>query len=126
MTAVFSDPLRKKIESYLTRYETLRSAVLPVLHAIQDEHGWVSPEQIEELHSAYKLDRIWVKEVITFYDIYKDHPTRKFVLRFCDHMTCRILGSKERILRTRVGADGIARDDRTVVTDRVCGTGCAA
>ena len=97
--SVFSAGLTKTIEGYLTRYETRRSAILPVLHAIQDEHGWISPEQIEELHTKFQLDRIHVKEVITFYDIYKDTPQRKHVLRFCDNFTCRMLGSTPAIKR---------------------------
>jgi NADH:ubiquinone oxidoreductase subunit E len=97
--SAFSEPLRKKIESYLTRYETRRSAILPVLHAIQDEYGWIKPEHIEELHERYDLHRVHVKEVITFYDIYKDEPTRKFVLRFCNHMTCGMLGSRAAVKR---------------------------
>lgn len=97
--SVFSDGVRNKIEGFLTRYETRRSAILPVLHAIQDEYGWIKEDHIEELHSKYQLDRVQVKEVITFYDIYKDEPTRKFVLRFCDNFTCRMLGSKAAIHR---------------------------
>jgi NADH:ubiquinone oxidoreductase subunit E len=97
--AVFSDGVAKKIEAYLTRYETRRSAILPVLHAIQDEYGWIKEEHIQELHETYQLDRIHVKEVITFYDIYKDEPTRRFTLRMCDNFTCRMLGSKATIAK---------------------------
>lgn len=97
--SVFSEGLRKKIDAYLTRYETRRSAILPVLHSIQDEYGWIKEEHIEELHTKYDLNRVHVKEVITFYDIYKDEPTRKFVLRFCDNFTCRMLGSTAAIHR---------------------------
>ena len=97
--SVFSEGLRKKIEHYLTRYETRRSAILPVLHCIQDEHGWIKPEHIEELHEKYELNRVHVKEVISFYDIYKDKPTRKFVIRFCQNITCTMLGAKDSIHR---------------------------
>src|SRR5687768_4327467 len=97
--SVFSDALKKKIEGYCARYETRRSAILPVLHAIQDEHGWIKDEHIEELHRSYDLDRVHVKEVITFYDIYKDEPVKKYVLRFCNNITCRMLGSKEAIAK---------------------------
>lgn len=97
--SVFSDGVKKRIEGYLTRYETRRSAILPVLHAIQDEYGWIKEEHIAELHDAYQLDRVHVKEVVTFYDIYKDEPTRRFVLRFCDNFTCRMLGSKAAIAK---------------------------
>lgn len=91
----FSVGLRKKIEGYLGRYETRRSAILPVLHAIQDEFGWIHEDHVEELHSQYQLDRIQVKEVITFYDIYKDHPVKKHVIRFCKSLTCHMLGASE-------------------------------
>ena len=97
----FSDSLKAKIEAYLNRYETRRSAILPVLHAIQDEHGWVSEAQIEELHKTYGLDRVHVKEVITFYDIYKDQPVRKFQIRYCKNLTCHMLGAQDAICRIK-------------------------
>jgi NADH-quinone oxidoreductase subunit E len=97
--SIFSDGLQKTIEMYLKRYETPRSAILPVLLAIQDEMGWIKPEAVEELHEKYKLDRVQVKEVITFYDIYKDKPTRKFLIRYCKNITCTMMGAKEAICR---------------------------
>ncbi len=97
--SVFSANLTKQIEGYLTRYETRRSAILPVLHAIQDEHGWIKEEHVEALHEHFGLDRVHVKEVITFYDIYKDKPTARYLIRFCDSITCRMLGSKAAIHR---------------------------
>lgn len=97
--SVFSEALRQKIQGYLGRYETKRSAILPVLHAIQDEHGYIKEAAIEELHQNFGLDRVQVKEVISFYDIYKDKPTKRHLIRFCDNITCRMLGSKESIAR---------------------------
>ncbi len=91
----FSEGLKTKIEGFLGRYETRRSAILPVLHAIQDEYGWIHEDHVEELHSKYQLDRIHVKEVITFYDIYKDEPVAKHVIRFCKSLTCHMLGATE-------------------------------
>ncbi|MBM4251898.1 MAG: hypothetical protein FJ146_07995 [Deltaproteobacteria bacterium] len=99
--SVFSESLKAKIESFLTRYETRRSAILPVLHAIQDETGWVSDAQIEELHHKYGLDRVHVKEVITFYDIYKDHPVRKYQIRYCKNLTCHMLGAQDAICKIK-------------------------
>jgi NADH-quinone oxidoreductase subunit E len=96
---VFSQALTEKIEAYLTRYETRRSAILPVLHAIQDEHGWIHEEHVETLHNHFGLDRVHVKEVITFYDIYKDQPVKKHIIRFCKSFTCHMLGAPEAMHR---------------------------
>jgi NADH:ubiquinone oxidoreductase subunit E len=97
--SIFSDGLKKRIEGYLGRYETKRSSILPILHAIQDEQGWIKPEAIEELDKTYGLSRVHVKEVITFYDIYKDEPVRPFQIRFCNAFTCLMLGSREAVAR---------------------------
>lgn len=95
--SVFSDELNTKISGLLKRYETPRSAILPALHAIQDEKGWISPEAVEELHNVYGLQRVHVKEVITFYDIYHDTPQRKFIIRYCGNLTCSMLGADDAI-----------------------------
>jgi NADH:ubiquinone oxidoreductase subunit E len=97
--SVFSAALTKSIEGYLGRYETKRSAILPILHAIQDEQGWVKPEHIDELEAKHGLSRVHVKEVITFYDIYKDEPVRKYQIRFCNSIACCMMGSKAAIHR---------------------------
>ena len=97
--SVFADELKKKIEGYLDRYETRRSSILPILHAIQDVYGYINEAHIDELEHSYGLHRVHVKEVITFYDIYRDKPTRKYVIRFCDNITCRMLGSADAIKR---------------------------
>ena len=98
---MFSDQLRKKIDGLLTRYETKRSAILPVLHAVQDEHRWIKEEHLDELETKYGLSRVHLKEVITFYDIYRDTPTRKFVIRYCHNITCSMLGAKEAMARIK-------------------------
>jgi NADH-quinone oxidoreductase subunit E len=72
-----------------------------VLHAIQDEQGWIRPEAVEELHEKYDLDRVAVKEVISFYDIYKDRPIRKYTIRFCKNLTCHMLGARPAIARIK-------------------------
>lgn len=97
--SVFSDALQKKIADLLGRYETRRSAILPILHAIQEEQGWIKPEAVDELDARFDLSRVHVKEVITFYDIYKDKPVRKHQIRFCNQFTCMMLGSREAVAR---------------------------
>jgi NADH-quinone oxidoreductase subunit E len=90
---VFSEALQKKIQGYLGRYETKRSAILPILHAIQDECGWIKDEHIEALEKVYDLHRVHVKEVVTFYSMYRTEPVRKFQILFCDNIVCHMMGA---------------------------------
>ena len=36
---------------------------------------------------------------MTFYDIYKDKPTRKYMIRFCKNITCTMMGARPAIAR---------------------------
>jgi len=92
--AAFSSELKQKIQGFLTRYETKRSSILPILHAIQDECGWIQDEHIETLDREYGLPRVQVKEVVTFYSMYRTKPVRKHQILFCDNIVCNMMGAK--------------------------------
>lgn len=91
----FTPALRKKIEGYLTRYETKRSAILPALHAIQDELGWIADEHVEILDKDYGLHRVQVREVLTFYTAYRQKKPAKHPIMFCNNIVCCMLGANE-------------------------------
>ena len=95
--SVFSAELQSNIKSLVDRYETKRSSILPILHAIQDEHGYIKEEHIDELEETYGLHRVHVKEVITFYDVYHNDPVPKNLIRYCKNLTCHMLGAREAI-----------------------------
>ncbi len=96
---VFSGTLQAKIKSELGRYETKRSSILPILHAIQDECGWVQGKHIDTLESVYGLNRVQVKEVLTFYKAYKQHEPKKYEIEFCDNIVCCMMGAKDAMAR---------------------------
>jgi len=95
VASIFSAGLQQKIKLYLGRFETKRSAILPVLHAIQDECGWVEDKHIEALHNEFELDRIDVREVFTFYTAYHKERPRKFHIQFCDNIVCCMMGARD-------------------------------
>ena len=97
--SVFSPELKKKIESYLTRYETKRSSIIPILHAIQDECRWISQEQIDALDKDYGLSPVEVREVMTFYTLYRAEPPAKYEILFCDNIVCCMMGAKDAIAK---------------------------
>jgi NADH-quinone oxidoreductase subunit E len=98
-SSIFSEKLKTIIEKELTRYETKRSAILPICHAIQDECGWVQEKHIDALETVYSLNRIQVKEVLTFYKAYKQSEPKKFEIEFCDNIVCCMMGAKDAIAK---------------------------
>ena len=93
--SVFSKELQDKIESYLKRYETRRSAILPILHSIQDECEWIRPDHIQALEDEYQLSKVQVQEVATFYSDYRLEKPAKYRIQFCNNMVCQMLGGDE-------------------------------
>ena len=92
---VFSPGLQDVIKKEMTRYETKRSSILPILHAIQDECGWVQDKHIDTLESVYGLNRVQIKEVLTFYKAYRQEKPRKHPIQFCDNIVCCMMGAGE-------------------------------
>jgi NADH-quinone oxidoreductase subunit E len=93
----FSQDLTKKIEDYVKRFETRRSAILPVLHAIQDERGWIREEDILALEKEFNLPAVDVREVVSFYTMYRSSPVKPYRIEICNSISCWLRGSEKTI-----------------------------
>ena len=91
----FTEGLQSKIKKLLTRFETKRSSILPILHAIHDEQDWVSQEDIETLEKDFGLSAIDVTEVLTFYSMYRKEPPAPWRFEVCNSISCWLMGSKK-------------------------------
>jgi NADH-quinone oxidoreductase subunit E len=89
----------KKLETEINRtikkYPEKRSASLMVLHAIQDQFGFVSKEAIEWIAQKLDLQPINVYEIVTFYPMFRQEPAGKHVIKVCRTLSCALGGSKE-------------------------------
>ena len=110
--SVFSSDLEKKLKDQLTRFETTRSAILPILHLIQDEFGWIKEEHIEALQSEFKLSKVHVYEVLTFYSMYVTKEPKKFRILFCDNVTCTLMGAKESMKEIETYCDNFEKEEK--------------
>jgi formate dehydrogenase subunit gamma len=79
----------------------LEGAMLPILHAIQAEFGYV-PEEVKPLiASELNLSRAEVHGVVTFYHEFRDHPAGRHVLKLCRAEACQAMGSEHIADRVR-------------------------
>jgi NADH-quinone oxidoreductase subunit E len=108
----FSPQLREKISSYLGRYETKRSSILPVLHAVQDERDWISPEDVEELEKDFGLSVVDVNEVLTFYSMYRKAPPKPYRLEVCGSISCWLLGADDTLKEAARAIEAAQREGR--------------
>jgi NADH-quinone oxidoreductase subunit E len=97
MENYFSKDLKKKISSYLKRFETKRSSIIPILHAIQDEKDWISDDDIALLEKDFQISSVDVREVLTFYTMYRQSPPKPYRFQICKSISCWLMGANETI-----------------------------
>jgi len=96
----FSPTLITKFNELVSRYpaEKQKSALLPILHLVQAEYGWLSSSQMDRVADYLEILPIEVYEVATFYTMYFTKPTGKFMLEVCRTGPCCLVGA-ERIMK---------------------------
>jgi NADH-quinone oxidoreductase subunit E len=88
--------LEKEIDDRVTHYPvSKRSAVLPVLHALQHHFGFIEEEAIEWTAAKLDLEPIKVLEVVTFYPGFRQSAPGKYHIRVCRTLSCAMAGSYE-------------------------------
>jgi formate dehydrogenase subunit gamma len=71
----------------------LEGPMLPILHAIQAEFGYVPDEVKPIIANELNLSRAEVHGVVTFYHEFRDHPAGRHVLKLCRAEACQSMGS---------------------------------
>ena len=87
-----TDKTRADAEELASRYPQARSALLPMLHLVQSEEGYVSPAGIQLCAEVLDLTPAEVSAVATFYTMYKRRPVGKHHIGVCVNTMCAVLG----------------------------------
>ena len=85
---------RQKIETLFEKYPEKRGALLPAIYLVQDEQGWVSPEQAEALAELFDLKPVEVWEVLTFYNMFYTSPQGRHHVYVCTNLPCSLRGAR--------------------------------
>lgn len=72
----------------------LEGPLLPILHEIQAEFGYVPQEAVPVIAGELNLSRAEVHGVVTFYHDYRDHPAGRHVLKLCRAEACQSMGGE--------------------------------
>ncbi len=89
-----TEETRAELVEIVGRYPQARSALNPMLHLVQSEEGYVSPEGIEMCAEVVGLTPAEVAAVATFYTMYKRRPVGEHHIGVCVNPQCGILGGE--------------------------------
>jgi NADH-quinone oxidoreductase subunit E len=105
-----------------------RSALLPLLHLVQTEEGYVSPRGVAFCADVLGINKAQVGAVATFYTMYKRRPTGEYLVSVCTNTLCNVLGGQEvydeLAEHLGVGHDQTTADGRITLEHAECLAAC--
>ena len=87
--------LAAEVDELITHYPVKRAASLMVLHAIQEQFGWISQEAVEWTAAKLELQPINILEILTFYPMLRQQPMGKYQIKVCRTLSCALGGAYE-------------------------------
>src|SRR5690554_6311873 len=112
----------------VSRYPEPRSALLPLLHLVQSEDGYVSPDGIAFCARTLGLSTAEVSAVATFYTQYKRHPNGDYTVGVCTNALCAVMGGDIIFDRLSehlgVGHDETTEDGKITLERLECNAAC--
>jgi formate dehydrogenase subunit gamma len=115
--------------SRIRELEHLPGALLPILHALQDEFGYIHEEAIPPVAETLNLSKADVHGVVSFYHDFRHSPPGRHVLRICRAEACQSMGCESLVhhVEKRLGVKvGETTPDRSFTVEAVyCLGNCA-
>lgn len=90
---MLSEKIKNTINGIRSQFPTEQALLLPLLHEIQNEYGWVSREHMKDAGEFLNLPVSKVREVASFYTMYKLEPQGKVDVQICTNISCWLNGA---------------------------------
>ncbi|MCX7839665.1 MAG: NADH-quinone oxidoreductase subunit NuoE [Anaerolineae bacterium] len=125
---MLTNELRSQIQKLMARYPEPRSAVMPALHLVQRELGWLPDEAIQDIADVIGMSKTEVNSVAMFYTMYAREPRGKHTIMFCTDLPCALNGADEMLehLEHKLGckAGQTSPDGKITLQEAKCLGGC--
>lgn len=90
------ETLARKAEDIFFRYppEHRQAALVPLMFEAQRELGCITPETERWLAETVGVSLVKVREVLTFYSMFRTTPPGKYLIQFCHNISCCLAGAE--------------------------------
>ena len=107
-----------KAQEIIDMYPQKRSALGPLLYLAQEKDGYISNDSIVEISNLIGITEVQVKSVASFYSMYKEEQTGKYLLSVCKSISCEINDSRSVIdsVKNFTGLENYETDTEKVFT----------
>lgn len=97
----------RRVEAHIEAFKSMPGALLPLLHAIQDDLGYVPEQSYGKISKALSLSVAEVHGVVTFYHHFRTHPSGQHIVQICRAESCQAMGCEalEQHVKSVLGVD---------------------
>src|SRR5688500_17282137 len=124
----FTPKNKAAFEKIVARYPVKRSALLPTLHLLQEQEGYITREGMEYAATLLGLTPAQVHDTASYYTMYRFAPEGKVHLEFCTNLSCALAGADDLLAeacrRLEVREGGTTADGRFTVRRVECLAAC--
>ncbi|MFZ4576520.1 MAG: NADH-quinone oxidoreductase subunit NuoE, partial [Phycisphaerales bacterium] len=92
LTGAMKEQLTREI---LPRYEVKQGALLPCLHTVQHEYGWIPHQAMMEIAAFLQIAPSQVIDTASFYEEYWLKPKGKHLIQVCRSIACEVCGHEK-------------------------------
>jgi NADH-quinone oxidoreductase E subunit len=107
VSVVLDERDRAAIEAICRRYPKRAAALLPVLHYVQHKLGHLPADAQLAVAEVVDVPPTRVREVVSFYEMFHEHPEGQHHLELCTNISCHLLGGHELLdhVKARLGIE---------------------
>ena len=84
---------QRRARDLIALYPYSRSALIPILHVLQEQDGYLSEDGMEHVGELLELTGAEVRGTATFYDMFHLEPVGKYLVAVCTNIACMLQGA---------------------------------
>jgi formate dehydrogenase subunit gamma len=96
------------VETICGSYGNRPDALIEILHDVQAQAGFITPDAMMVIAGALNISRADVYGTLAFYDDFRLEPAAKGIVKLCRAEACQAVGADE--LAARCDANGIEHE----------------
>jgi NADH-quinone oxidoreductase subunit E len=77
----------------IARYPRSKSALIPLLHLVQEQDGYVMDDAMEHIAELLDITPAEVYGTASFYEMFKFDPVGRYVVNICTNIACQLQGA---------------------------------
>ena len=86
--------VRDLVRTLVTEKGFEKAELIPILHEINSELGYISDDAIQELSDRMNIPTSHIYSVATFYRMLSTEPRGRHVIQFCESAPCHVAGGR--------------------------------